>query len=245
MPFLDQFSVLLLDMNGTFMFGEDRFGAEENFHATYRALGGGALSPELVNTGIRDCHAEILRHYQSPDCFDDFPSLAEALRQYAHFPESEIPRIEEVFTLHERGTVSQEYAVLLRRLSGTHQLGLLTNIWGRKEAWLAEFERAEISDVFACKVFSSDSRSIKPSAALFRKALKAFPADSRVLFIGDSLERDVMPAKAMGMATAWIDAGGEPSPHADFVLPSLLAIETFPNTPMSDGARAVVERAGV
>ena len=41
--FIDQFSVLLLDMNGTFMFGEDRFGEGEDFYRTYRALGGRRL----------------------------------------------------------------------------------------------------------------------------------------------------------------------------------------------------------
>jgi len=37
--FLDQFPVLLLDMNGTFMFGHDRFGPDEDYYATYRPLG--------------------------------------------------------------------------------------------------------------------------------------------------------------------------------------------------------------
>ena len=40
MRFLDQFSVLLLDMNGTFMFGHDRFGPDEDYFATYASLGG-------------------------------------------------------------------------------------------------------------------------------------------------------------------------------------------------------------
>ena len=40
MRVLDRFKVILLDMNGTFMFGQDRFGPEEDFAATYRRLGG-------------------------------------------------------------------------------------------------------------------------------------------------------------------------------------------------------------
>jgi len=35
---LSRFTVVLLDMNGTFMFGGDRFGPEQDFAATYHAL---------------------------------------------------------------------------------------------------------------------------------------------------------------------------------------------------------------
>jgi putative hydrolase of the HAD superfamily/5'-nucleotidase len=228
---LDQFSVLLLDMNGTFMFGEDRFGADENFHATYHSLGGTELSPAQVSSGIRDCYEGMLRLYRSPQYYDDFPSLAESLRRYANVPESELRLLEQVFTVHERGSIPPAYAALLRRLSQTHQLGLVTNIWARKEIWLSEFRRAGVSDVFACQVFSSDSRSIKPSPALFRSALQSFPSASRVLFVGDSLECDIEPAKALGLATAWINPRGNISSLADYILPSLLDIEArAPNT---------------
>jgi putative hydrolase of the HAD superfamily len=224
---LDQFSVLLLDMNGTFMFGEDRFGADEDFYATYCALGGTALGPNEVRTAIRSCYEGMLGICRSPEKFDSFLSLAEGLRRYAGAPEGELPLLERVFAAHERGFIPPDYAALLCRLSKTHQLGLVSNIWARKEPWLAEFDRAGISDVFACKVFSSDGRSIKPSEVLFRRALESFPEDSRILFVGDSLRRDVEPAKALGLATAWINPRGGDSPCADYVLPSLLAIEDW------------------
>ena len=35
MKLLDRYRVLLLDMNGTFMFGEDRFAAHDDFYRTY------------------------------------------------------------------------------------------------------------------------------------------------------------------------------------------------------------------
>jgi putative hydrolase of the HAD superfamily/5'-nucleotidase len=228
MNLLDQFSVLLLDMNSTFMFGEDRFGAGENFYATYRALGGVTLTPTQVSAGIRSCYEAMLRLCRSPQNYDDFPSLGEGLRRYADVPDSELPLLEQIFTLHERGSVPPAYATLLRRLSQTHQLGLVTNIWACKEAWLSEFDRAGISDVFTCKIFSSDSRSIKPSQTLFRCALQSFPEDSRVLFVGDSLRRDIDPAKGLGLATLWVNTRGEVSPYADYTLSRLLAIESKP-----------------
>lgn len=208
------------------MFGEDRFGSDEDFHATYRALGGAMLSRDQVCASIRRCYEGMLQISRAPQNFDVFPSLAEALRRFAGAPESELPLLERVFAAHERGSIPPAYAALLCRLSRTHQLGLVTNVWARKEPWLSEFDRAGISRTFSCMVFSSDCRSIKPSKSLFRRAIQSFSPDSRILFIGDSLHRDIEPAKSLGLSTAWINTQGNHSPLADYILPSLLAIET-------------------
>lgn len=223
---LDNYSVLLLDLNSTFMFGEDRFGPGEDFHATYRSLGGTVLGREQVAAAIRNCYDAMSRIYQSPDRYDDFPSVAETLHQHGGVPPSELHLLEKVFAIHEQGIIPSVYAELLFRLGKTHQLGLVSNLWSRKQPWLAEFERLGISELFACKIFSSDSRSIKPSPALFKSALQSFPPDARVLFAGDNLKRDIMPAKSLGLATAWINPKGGPSPCADYILPNLLLIET-------------------
>ena len=42
-----------------------------------------------------------------------------------------------------------------------------------------------------------------------------------VLFVGDSLERDIVPAKALGLATAWIAPAGSMHPAADVVVETL------------------------
>ena len=59
MRLLDTFPVLLLDMNGTFMFGEDRFAVGEDFHATYRSVGGSRLSAAKVTRFIRACYDDM------------------------------------------------------------------------------------------------------------------------------------------------------------------------------------------
>lgn len=224
MRLLERFPVLLLDMNSTFMFGEDRFGPEEDFYATYRTLDGNRLSAAEVTRAIRACHEGMLREYRSPEHHDDFPSVVEGLRRYAKVAEADLAALEAVLVAHELGVVPPAYAELLQRLARTHQLGLVSNIWGRKEPWLAELARAGLEEVFRVTVFSSDSRSVKPSPALFREARRAFPAEIPVLFIGDSLERDIAPAKTLGLHTLWITADGA-SPLADYILPDLLAIE--------------------
>jgi putative hydrolase of the HAD superfamily len=222
---LNRYSVLLLDLNSTFMFGEDRFGPAEDFHATYQSLGGSLLSRDQVHAAIRNCYDAMSQIYRSPEHYDNFPSVAESLQQHAGAPQSELGLLERVFARHEQGAIPPDYAELLRRLGKTHQLGLVSNLWSRKEPWLSEFERSGISDVFVCQIFSSDSRSIKPSSVLFKSALQSFPSDARVLFIGDNHKRDIVPAKSLGLATAWINPKGDDSPHADYVLPNLLSIE--------------------
>jgi putative hydrolase of the HAD superfamily len=80
---------------------------------------------------------------------------------------------------------------------------------------------AETFRLFTALVFSSEGRSIKPSPAIFRRALGHFPSTTAMLFIGDSLERDVIPAKALGLSTVWIAPPGSAHPAADRVVERL------------------------
>ena len=103
---LDRFSVLLLDMNSTFMFGEDRFGADEDFGATYHAVGGRALSPREVGRAIRAAFAFLDVRYADAAYEDDFPSVAEALLAVApELPASEREMLVATFARHELGVV--------------------------------------------------------------------------------------------------------------------------------------------
>src|SRR3954468_7346195 len=94
MRLLDRYPVLLLDLGGTFMFGHDRFGEEEDFYATYEMLGGHRLSAGDVEFFIRMCFDGIMRDYHDPACVDHFPTLTEALRRYARPAEEDLPLLE-------------------------------------------------------------------------------------------------------------------------------------------------------
>ena len=226
--YLDQFKIILLDMNSTFMFGEDRFQAHEDFYSTYRQLGGERMQQAAVDAAIRSCYAGMSRDYEDPALVDDFPSLAEGLRKYAMLEEVDVALLERVSAHHELGQVPPAYGDGLVRLSRSHQLGAVSNIWARKAAWLAEFDRAGIGDIWKTLVFSSDSRSIKPSLRLFRSALSVFEgALSDILFVGDNLRVDIEPAKACGLAAVWITADADAHPLADRVVASLLELESL------------------
>ena len=227
---LSRFAAVLLDMNGTLMFGGDRFGPDQDYAATYRTLGGSRLAPEVVQATITACHETMERIYNDPERCDSFPRVLDTLRTLPHaqgLDDGELKLLEDVVAQHERGQVPDPYAVLLRGLARSHPLGLVANILSRKELWLEEFRRAGVLDLFAITVFSSDGSSVKPSRKLFDQAVSALPVPrSGIVFVGDSLRCDIAGAAGAGLATVWIDRArsgrraGDPQP--DFVVQDLL-----------------------
>ena len=228
MRFLDQFDVVLLDMNGTFMFGHDRLGPEEDFHHTYQSLGGRTLDRPSLTSIMRSTCDALLSAYDDPAHFDDFPTLREAFPQLGGAPPEEIEILEQVFARHELGSCPPEHLDFLHRLAATHQLGVVSNICTHPSAVESRLREAGLAGVFTHTTFSSAARSIKPSLGILRSALAAFPADSRVLFVGDSLERDIRPARSLGLGTAWIAPPGAEAWEADIVIASLPDLESAP-----------------
>jgi putative hydrolase of the HAD superfamily/5'-nucleotidase len=224
MRFVDQYDVILLDLNGTFMFGQDRFGPDQDYHHTYVSLGGRGLSRDSVQHLVAECHREMSRAYDDPARYEDFPGHAEVLHELCRAPLEEIPLLEQVMTAHELGSVPAAHAECLALLARSHDLGIVSNIWGRPDAWLRHLEEVGLRGLFKCIVFSSEGRSMKPSPTLFRRAGETFPPTSRVLFVGDSHERDVVPAKALGWGAAWIAPANRTSPVADATVSSLLEL---------------------
>jgi len=228
MRFLDQFTVLLLDMNGTFVFGHDRLGPDDDYFATYTSVGGHNLDRDTVVRTIKAVVDALWRVYDDPRYIDDFPTVAEALAQCSSgIDGDELSVLEEVIALHEFGSVPPAHDQFLRCIAKTHGLAIVSNLWSRPDRWLSAFRDRELHAIFETMVFSSQTRSIKPSRLLFDRALAAFPAESSVLFVGDSLERDIIPAKALGLATAWIAPAGSVATAADVVVESLPELMEF------------------
>src|SRR5437899_12161256 len=80
---LSRFAAVLLDMNGTLMFGGDRFGPDQDYAATYRTLGGSRLAPDGVQATIPACYETMERIYNDPERCDSFPPVVETLRPLA------------------------------------------------------------------------------------------------------------------------------------------------------------------
>ncbi len=220
MAFLDAFEVVLFDMNGTFMFGHDRFGPEQDYFATYQSLAGNRLTRAQLLAVWTPSLATLLARYEMPSYFDDFPTLAEVFVSHGA-TDADVPVLERVFAAHEIGAVPRPHAEFLRSMARTHRLGVVSNICSHPQLWLKTCRSAAVFEVFTALVFSSEGRSIKPSAALFSRAVQMFAGAGPILFVGDSLERDIIPAKALGLATAWIAPAGSTHPAADRVVSSL------------------------
>lgn len=210
---------LLLDMGGTFMFGFDRFCDPAELHDTYERLGGERLGPGEVHEVLSEAIARLERLYLASDCHDEFPPVRQVLvdcPSAADLAEREIDRLEEVFALHEVGTVPDRCVDVLERLAEGYRLGVVSNVWAPSEVFVRALQAAAVLQLFEVVVFSSDHGCVKPSAKLFGRALESLGLPpERVVFVGDDLRCDVEGAKAVGLRTVWINADGRPIGPSD------------------------------
>ena len=206
--FIDQFDVVLLDVSHTFMFDVDRFSDTEDYGATYRQIGGNLLSSGEMYRTIAALFDSMLADYEDPNCYDSFSSVFSYLKvlpESKDLPAGEIQLLAKVFAMHEVGTIPATHAKALHRLHETHRLGIVSNIWSSSDLYLREFERVGIRNLFDVIIFSSDHSCIKPSPHIFAKAIEALDVDrSKIVFVGDSLKRDIAGAKAAGLSSVWI-----------------------------------------
>jgi HAD superfamily hydrolase (TIGR01549 family) len=192
---------LLLDMNGTFMFGEDRFGDSEDFSVEYSRLGG-SLPPHEINRIVRAAYAYLDERYPDETYRECFPSVAHAIREVAdhNLSRDELSKIVATFAHHELGIIPMDYAEALKRLRTRFQLAAVIDIWSPKGAWLSAFAHAGISSVFSAISFSSDHGMVKPSPKPFLSLLKALHTSAEdAVVIGDSPRRDLGGASNAGI----------------------------------------------
>jgi FMN phosphatase YigB (HAD superfamily) len=207
--FVDQFRAICFDVNGTIMFGGDRLDEGQGFFRTYTRLGGGRLTADRVHFAVRETCRFLSRAYEDPARVDSFSSVAEAIRSCTHLAADEASLIERVISMHEIGAIPEWASRAIKVLSQTHAIAIVSNIWSPSLLWREELARTELIDICHFVVFSSEIGSIKPSQQIFTRALEALSVPAhQVLFVGDSLERDIRPAKALGMATAWVASEG-------------------------------------
>ena len=95
-----------------------------------------------------------------------------------------------------------------------------------RDAWVAHLKEVGIFDCFDACLFSSDSRSMKPSPQLYNQALWRLQATCESsLFVGDSLRCDMEGAKNVGLTTVWITQREDHQDSVDYRVPSLLQLE--------------------
>lgn len=96
-------------------------------------------------------------------------------------------------------------AALLARLASAYRLGIVSNFYGNL---LAACEEAGIRPHFSAAIDSVDVGCVKPDPRIFRAALDELGvAPGEALFVGDSPERDMAGARALGMAHVLLRPG--------------------------------------
>lgn len=192
---------LLLDMNSTFMFGEDRFGDNEDFSIYYKSIGG-TLAANEVRSIILAAYNYLDVRYPNEQYRHAFPSVETAILETFGdtLPADEMEKILDTFAYHELGHIPEEYVKVLFKLNNHFTLAVVIDIWSEKQAWLDAFKESEIISLFSASSFSSDHGMVKPSPKPFEHVLKQLNLNTEdCLVIGDSPRRDLGGATAAGI----------------------------------------------
>jgi FMN phosphatase YigB (HAD superfamily) len=215
---------LLLDMNSTFMFGEDSFGEAEDFSAYYFKIGG-KRSRNEINAIVRAVYEYLDACYLDEKYRENFPAVRAAICQVAGdtLEQDEVERIVDTFAFHELGYIPDEYVKALHALRQHFRLAAVIDIWSPKAVWLKEFERAGIAGLFSAVSFSSDHGMVKPSPKPFELVLNQLGITAReALVVGDSIRRDLGGATKAGIDCILI--GNAEHPNARETYGSLLEL---------------------
>ena len=144
-------------------------------------------------------------------------ALAERLCETFGLPERIAEPIGEIWYAQETEPVEVDGAtacVAAVRDCGAH-VGVVSNIWAPYEAG---FRRAcpKIVPLVETWQLSYCAGVAKPDPTLFRAALNALDvAPAATIMVGDSLEKDVRPALALGMHAIWVTPHTETTPELD------------------------------
>ena len=214
--FIEQYEVILLDQGKTFMFNNDRFGPEEDYYRTYHSLGGKYLSEKELSKVVNTLVDHMYNKARDPDKYDSFPSIPDSLTEITiskDIPIDDIKRLDELIALHEVSQISNHHVRTIKKLSASHRLGIVSNIWGRKTHFESNLKEAGIYECFEHIVWSLDQGCIKPSPNIFNAAIRSFDVDlSKIAYVGDNPMRDIDAAKKLGLSTVWIKNDGAEFP---------------------------------
>lgn len=217
----EHIQTLFLDMNGTFMFGHDRFGEDEDFYPAYLSQGGSDMASDFLNASVRKVVARLAELYRAGSHDHDFPQVVDIAAEIlpGEGCAEDIARVERIIAAHEIGAVSDRDAVTLAALSKGFTLFVVSNLWSRGTPWREHFATRLDASPFSGLVFSSDIAVNKPSPEIFEHTLRLAGTDAgNVAMVGDDLARDIRPAAALGMTTIWVSDAAADYSVADHVI---------------------------
>jgi HAD superfamily hydrolase (TIGR01549 family) len=131
-----------------------------------------------------------------------------------------------------RATAARNAAILRRLAARGFRLGVISNGCGNTTVLCEELGFAPYLQTI---LDSTEVGLRKPDTKFFMQAAAALQLEAReLLMIGDSIERDIQPARSLGMRTAWITTTAVETSEADVVLHSLgEVLDLLPALPAS------------
>jgi len=215
--------LLILDMNSTFMFDEDRFSESIDYSKYYKSIGG-TYNEKVVNNIITLAYNYLDERYSQEKYMEDFPSLEEAIQNVSDIKNStELAKIIDTFAFFERGKISGEYIQCLNKLSQQFTLSAIIDIWAPSYSWIELFKQLDIYKLFSYISFSSDTNIVKPSPIPFKNTLEILNIEAKdALMVGDSIQRDLGGANNAGIDCIIV---GDQTPKALACYDNLLEFE--------------------
>lgn len=201
---------ILFDFGGTL--DADGVHWVDRFRAAY-ALAGFPHSAERFNPVFFEADRRLLlEHDMRGRSFRDLLGVKVDLLHEGLGIQKGVQKAEIVESFYRQAKeVLERNRLILGRLSQRYRLGVVSNFWGNMDEVCREFGLSPylqvIVDSFVVKVR-------KPEPQIFRVALEGLEvlADEAV-FVGDSFERDILAAKAVGLKAIWLrPIDGEPPP---------------------------------
>jgi putative hydrolase of the HAD superfamily len=114
----------------------------------------------------------------------------------------------------------EQSRAVLDALKGKYNLVLVSNFYGNIEAILRDFR---LDHYFSAIVESAVVGVRKPDPAIYRLGVKATGAPAgEVLVVGDSYDKDMVPAKAVGCQAVWLKGEGWKPETVDESLPDAI-----------------------
>lgn len=116
----------------------------------------------------------------------------------------------------------------------TNQAGIAKGLYGHPEVkqchdYLQTLCQKAIDAFYYSPYHPSVTRNLsqKPGSLLFEKAIAKLGIDPKASWMIGDKERDLIPAKKLGMRTLWMHKGQDTLPSADGVCPTILEACSF------------------
>jgi len=118
---------------------------------------------------------------------------------------------------------------LLKELKLSYKIGLVSNFYGNIKAVCKDLD---IDSYFDVIVDSAELQISKPDPQIFKTAIDIMDVNTeRAVVIGDSYDRDIVPAKKLGCKTIWLKRKSwkkqNSSESADFIIHSVIDLEKY------------------